>query len=249
MHMKRFLYISIVIFFLIALYFITLTQVLISSQNEFNDNVYIEAKETKNFNKFIAVQVSKYLHLKDEKTNDYQMSLYQILENDEIQKIVIILIPTEKVEFANNHDDKNDLSNITVTSVNDNKTILNTNDLNTAISYGYSDSKIGFMFFTFELKENILVNIKYSDYNGNSIIDLDYELIKRTTQEINDQFINGYTIDEIRTEMNYDKKLTRKLILRIAIYLSIVILVPFVVKIIKQINLVKNKEVKNERNN
>lgn len=46
--------------FMIVLYFVTVAQVLVEKQNIFNDNVYIEAREQKNFDKFIGVQIGKY---------------------------------------------------------------------------------------------------------------------------------------------------------------------------------------------
>lgn len=44
---NKILYIALAIFFLVAIYFVTVTQVLISNQNEFNENIYKTAHESK----------------------------------------------------------------------------------------------------------------------------------------------------------------------------------------------------------
>lgn len=242
MKKKYILYGLIAILFLVAIYFITVAEVLITKQDEFNESVYEEARETKQFDKFLAVQVSKYLLVDEVFDENYKMSIYQIIEKQEEQKIVIIIIPLNDVKYAEDSKDKNDKSKLTSYSVENDKWLLNTSDFDAAISYGYDKSKIGFMFFPFEIKEDQLLNIKYYDYDNNLIFDFERGFDFKTEEEIKDTFKEGYTIDQVKLEMNYDDDLRKKLIIRITIYLGLIIFIPYIYKLIKYLILKPNKK-------
>src|SRR5690554_2153097 len=136
---NKILYIALAIFFLVAIYFVTVTQVLISNQNEFNEKIYKTSRETKDFDEFLAVQVKQYLKLDEISNDDYKMALYQITDNEDDQKIVIILVPLRTVNFASSAEDINDKSQIIVKNLTSDDEIFNTNSFNTAISYGRSE--------------------------------------------------------------------------------------------------------------
>lgn len=221
--------------FMIVLYFVTVAQVLVEKQNIFNDNVYIEARGQKNFDKFIGVQIGKYKLIDEILYEQYQLSLYQIIDNENIQKIVIIIIPLIKVEYAKVSDDGNDLSLVVAKSTNDNKTYLNTNSFDASISFGYDDSKIGFMLFDFTIKNEDEIKIEYFDYNEKLVFQYTNNFSAKTKEEIDLNFKDGYTLDEIKLEMNYESDLRSKLMVRITIYISIIIFVPFIYKLLKHI--------------
>lgn len=242
MKRKNILYVIISILFLIAIYFITVAQVLIEKQDEFNESVYKEARETKNFDKFIAVQVNKYLLIDEVVVEKYKMSLYQITENSNEQKIVIIIVPLVEVKYARDAKDLNDKSRLTTYSIDNDKWLLNTADFDAAISYGYDKDKIGFMFFSFEIKQNDLLSIKYYDYENQLMIDYERNFKYKNSEEINDEFKNGYKIEEIKNEMNYNKFLKNKLIIRITVYLALIILIPYIYKLIKYLIIKPNNK-------
>lgn|SRR5690554_2792778 len=238
---NKILYIALAIIFLVAIYFVTVTQVLISNQNEFNENIYKTARETKDFDEFLAVQVKQYLKLDEISNDDYKMALYQITDNEDDQKIVIILVPLRTVNFASSAEDINDKSQIIVKNLTSDDEIFNTNSFNTAISYGYDKSKVGFMFFSFTLNENSNLNIKYYDYNNNLVFDYKNYFNLRSEEELELTFEQGYSIEEIKIKMDYDKELRNKLMLRIGIYIGLIILIPYLYNLTKVLILKYSK--------
>lgn len=171
--MKRnyIIYGFVAVLFLIAVYFVTVAQVLVENQNEFNENVYKEAREQKKFDKFIGVQVEKYLLLDEANYDSYKLSLYQLGNDQKDQKIVLIIVPTKEIIHADNYEDLNDLSKVTAVGLSNNTNYLNTDTFDVAISFGYDSSKIGFMFFEFDLNKDDEIKINYFDYSGKPVFE------------------------------------------------------------------------------
>ncbi|HHT55948.1 MAG TPA: hypothetical protein GX012_05235, partial [Acholeplasma sp.] len=157
-----------VFIFLIALGFFTMSETIIRQQNKLNDEIFLEAKTTKTFDRFVKYQSSYYLLIDQEEKDNYKFSTYQIITKENENHHLLIIIPTSEVIHATNKDDLNDKTKVILKSENSE---FNTNIYNEALSFGYSDNQVGFMFFNIKTDKDNYLNLKYYDYNNNLIFD------------------------------------------------------------------------------
>lgn len=232
-----------VFIFLIALGFFTMSETIIRQQNALNDEIFLEAKTTKSFDRFVKYQSSYYLLIDQEEIDGFKFTTYQIITNENENHHLLIVVPVEDVKYAEEKTDVNDKTKVVLTTPNHS---FNTNIYNEALSFGYNENQVGFMFFNIKTDKDDTLNIKYYDYNNTLIIDKDFGINGDVDfDNLSNDFEKGYTIVEIETMMNIDEVLRPLIFKRIAIYLVITISIPFIYKLVKTLALKIN--TKNNR--
>lgn len=235
------IYTGFVILGMILLIYLGISELYIREQNNLTNEIFSNAKETKQFDQFVKYQTKYYRLISSEEENNYLFVLYQIITTKDNNEHLIIVIPIDEVDMAANKNDSNDKTKLILESTNNS---LNTNIYSEAISFGYNKDEIGFMFFNIETKTDETLNIKYYDYNDTLIYNKDFVIDGNITDnEITNNFEKGYTLDEIKELMDIDEKLRKTLMIRVVIYLAVAISIPFIYKLIKEL-IIKQKNRK-----
>lgn len=224
-------YIIFVVIFFIVLYFTTMSEMIVRTQNDFNDQIFLEAKEEKEFDDFVKYQTNYFKKVKEINEDNYNMYLYHILIDENVDNLLVIIIPTnyDNISYASKNDEQNDQTRVLLKGKNG---TFDTNDINRAISFGYNDDQVGFMFFNIKIEKDDQILYEYYDYNNNLIIS---DVIEITQVEEDDltTFTKGYSVEEIKELMNLDEIIAKALRKRILIYLIIVVFAPFLYKLFK----------------
>lgn len=223
--------------FLIAFYFVSLTQIIVDVQDIYTSKVFIEAKNNREFNEFLAIQIPKYKLNSISEKEDFTFYFYDGYGDEDTKIVVIIIIPNNNgIKIAESLEDLDDKTNLKI-KVDNNNVIFDPLSSNKALSYGYNDDKVGFMFFDIIVNDHNTLNVTYFDYDGNEIISNDITVSQDSFN--NESYINGYTTEELKNNMELDKTLKSKMIFRITISLVVIILLPYVYKLIKRLVLKK----------
>lgn len=234
------IYICFVIVGTILLVYLGISELYIREQNNLTNEIFEEAKETKDFDKFVKYQSKHYRLISSDEVDSFMFVAYQIITNENNNEHLIIVLPTENIESAASKDDKSDQTKLIIQSENH---LLDTSVYEEAISFGYREDQIGFMFFSLRTNQDKTLSIKYYDYNNVEIYNKDLAINGNITEEeITNSFKNGYTLEEIKELMDIDEKLKNTLIVRITIYLAVAIFIPFVYKLIKELTIRKKRE-------
>ncbi|MDY0276944.1 MAG: hypothetical protein RBQ97_02550 [Acholeplasma sp.] len=240
---NKIIYGSIAVLFLIVIFFISLFEITIREQNNLTNEIFSNAKNTKDFDDFVAYQAAYYDYLEKHDANGYSVTVYNAVEDNQSNHFLVIIIPDnyENIEFADNNSDVND--NTQVTFIINQEIVFDTkkNYPNVAISYGYSNENFGYIFFDYEILNTTKVNVEYRDYHGSEINNFEIDFV--VTKDDFSTFSKGYTREEIQDRLDLTNKLKKEISVRIMIYLIIVIALPFLYKLIKTIIL--NKKEKN----
>src|SRR5690554_5644378 len=183
-------YIIFVVIFFIALYFTTMSEMIVRTQNDFNDQIFLEAKEEKEFDDFVKYQTNYFKKVKEINEDNYNMYLYHILIDENVDNLLVIIIPTnyENITYASKNDDQNDQTRVLLKGKNE---TFDTNDINQAISFGYNDDQVGFMFFNIKIEKDDQILYEYYDYNNNLIISDVIEITKVEEDDLT-TFTKGY---------------------------------------------------------
>ena len=114
---------SIIIFLgLIAIIFIGIIQKTYQENTKFTNMIFDRAKETLDFDDFLAYQVDYFKKIDETSNANYQISIYQLvlLEEDNYKNsLIVFLIPIGEVMMADSKDDPNDFSNIIIKDHNE----------------------------------------------------------------------------------------------------------------------------------
>lgn len=228
-------YILVSIFFMLGFYFVSVTQTIIDTQDIYTNKVFKEAKDNNSFDEFLAIQIPKYKLNKIIKEPDYTFHYYDGFTNDKDKIVIVIISPNNnKIKIAENLDDLNDRTNLIVKDNND--IIFDPLSSSKALSYGYNDHKIGFMFFDIISNNRTKLNFSYYDYDGNLISNEDILVNQSNFDDSNENdYKSGYTTEELKNNMNLNDALKKSLTIRITIALTIIILLPFLFKLVKRL--------------
>lgn len=172
--MKKFViaYIFISILFALALYFITLTL-------SYNARVYAvfqelseEAVASKDFDHFVSYQSIAYHRISSKDSGEYRVFIYQIVgtnDNGYMNQVGVFILPLSEVTSADSVDDPNDQTRMVTIDRDSSLVVFDTKEesdyLGFAVSYGLM--KIGYYFYTVDLRTNQELKIVLYDYEGN----------------------------------------------------------------------------------
>lgn len=230
------LYILFAVIFLIALYFTTTAELIVRTQNTFNDQLFLESKTTNDFEGFVKYQTEYYKMLDKIDEEDYSFHFYHILIEGGIDNFFVVVNPiSNNIKHATSKDDPNDHSRVVLNGLTNE---YDTRNIKDAISYGYNENQIGFMFYNLEITNNDQIEFSYYDYENNLIMNKTINITKVDEVELL-SFNKGITIEEIKELMNLDEIIDKALRKRLLIYLSVVIFAPFIYLVIKRVKLNK----------
>lgn len=217
---------SIIIFLgLLAIIFIGIIQKTYQENTKFTNMIFDRAKETLDFDDFLAYQVDYFKKIDETSNANYQISIYQLvlLEEDNYKNsLIVFLIPIGEVMMADSKDDPNDFSNIIIKDHNE--VIFDSYYFNDAFSltYGLNEEVMGFIYQTIDIDNDDTYNILIKNYEGNPIYENDSLVNIIDNQESLHNFNKGWTIDEISKKMDLTNKLIGQSFIYSLVYLLII---------------------------
>ncbi|WP_162140093.1 hypothetical protein [Haploplasma axanthum] len=240
------IYIVMSLLFLVAIYFVTVSSIITDSQNEFNNKIFSEARETKNFDQFVAYQTKEYKLIDSYDENEYRLVTYHFNSKDDKQGLLFIIIPLKDVKIADSAKDSNDKTKVLITDTLSKESFIDTSTKDVSISYGLNSKNVGFMFFDIVMREKNTIKVTYYDYEGNQKIDKTFNEIALSSSTELETFNKGYTLEEVKEAMGYESELKKALITRITIYIIVVIFAPFIYRLIKTF-IIRKRETGNRK--
>ncbi len=224
--MKKIITGLIVFIGLIAVVFIGIVQVTITSNNQLTNDIFKEAKETKSFDDFLAYQTNYFKKIDEQIKTEYKVVVYQIINLDKdlvFNQLIVFTIPITDVNYSKTEKNLNDKTEFIILNDN-NEQVFNSRDFNgsTALSYGLSDKRLGFIYQTFDLIKDEILTIKIKDYDG--VLYYQNSLNFKFENDINhiNDYQRGWNIDEISSKLNLNNKLIKQTTIYITIYLVVV---------------------------
>lgn len=225
--MNKILIAILIILGLLAVYFLGSTLIAYEEESKYVTKLYEDVKQNKDSETFIKYQNELYVYLDHTENEDYAFHTYA-LENKDLTQIILIISKKTIIEHATDIKDENDLT----------KFVIRTNNLlidtkaderykNYAMSYGFDDSKIGFIYIVQTITDDSF-NIQYQDYHGNIQFEKSFEMPDDSAYQ------KGFTLEEKNKLIGLEKALKTKLIKYIGLYLVFVSMIVLVTIIYKQ---------------
>jgi hypothetical protein len=205
---------------LVVVVVITIISTTYSANHDLSLKIYKEAQVNKNFDSFVRYQTKLGKQLTTYSDDIYDIYVYQLL---------IIIDADDTVKHATHREDPNDKMSVVVTS--DNLPLGDTKAddhyKGYALSYGFSDSILGFVYIGFDVLLDGNLSISITDYDGNIIetIDTVIDVIdyKPDDVETYTDYLIGYTVDDISALIGLEALLFKEVTFYISLYLGIVI--------------------------
>lgn len=229
--MKRFIvwYLVISILIAVAIYFLTL----VLSYNQRVFDIFLElsdeAVEDENFDRFISYQSIAYHQLSRHENDDYIVDVYMSIaqENETYKNLfTLIVLPKNTVDFATSVDDENDQTGLRVINNDTSDTVYETYTETSydgvAVSYGID--YIGFYFYSFDIANDVDLDIELYDYDGQLIINFDQLVTYQSYPDLSHEFELGISDEELESLVDQDTYIYPRLIRNMTIFIIVDIL-------------------------
>lgn len=220
--MKRFLIVYTLMSFVIGtfIYVMTLLEVSTIASNEAYFDLAKTSLEKKDVSEFIKFSSQGFSYIDTFEDDTYHIDVVhvKVINNDEtFSQLGIFVMPKIEVLHATSLKDDVDLTRAVVTfgetTLYDS---LSSENIQYPMSYGIK--VIGFYFYAFEFTMNEDVHITLTNYENQVI----YSQTVPIRTEFNDQdFIEGFTKDELETILQIQPTFETTILRRLAIFLSI----------------------------
>lgn len=212
--------------------YITITATTYALSHELALQIYQDAQTNQDFDSFVRYQTKLGKKLYDSEVNDYYVALYQVVIETSTgyeNQLLVIVDAKVPVDSAANQLDTNDQMSVKIYQddllIHDTKTDENYQGY--ALSYGFDVDVLGFVYVGFTLEiNNDQLSFEIFDYHGELIttneVSLDYVTYDPNGTNYDD-FLKGYTVDEISNMLQLSSVLTEKVSINVLIYLVVVI--------------------------
>jgi hypothetical protein len=217
---------------LVVVVVITIISTTYSANHDLSLKIYKEAQVNKNFDSFVRYQTKLGKQLTTYSDDIYDIYVYYVVvETKEgyLNQLLIIIDADDTVKHATHREDPNDKMSVVVTS--DNLPLGDTKAddhyKGYALSYGFSDSILGFVYIGFDVLLDGNLSISITDYDGNIIVTIDTVIdvidYKPDDVETYTDYLIGYTVDDISALIGLEALLFKEVTFYISLYLGIVI--------------------------
>ena len=229
--MKKYViwYLIISILIAVVIYFTTLTLAYNQRTYDVFNELAAEAVIERDFDQFISIQSLAYNRLSRQENDDYIVDVYlTIAQADTIYKnqFSIFVLPKTNVKYATTVDDENDQTGIRVINNETSDTVFETyrEELyqGKAVSYGFE--RIGFYFSTFEISENMDLNIELFDYDGDLMMTFDQIVNYETYPDLSEDFELAMTDEALETLIDEETYVYPRLTKNMTIYIVVDVL-------------------------
>lgn len=247
--MNKMFTIIVILLGLFAVFFVGMTTITYDASAQFTETIYEKAKENQTFDDFLAYQSFAYGLIHQQADDLFLVDVYHVVtainHDSYMHQLVIFSIPLTDIDYASNIHEINDKTAFMVKNnldviIFDSKT--DPNYQNIALSYGYNDDELGFIYQVVEFESTGDYQIIIHDYHDDVYYD---ETITLTLFDINNldetAFNLGWSTQEISVKMDLTNKLITGVSIYMGIYLTLVIVGFGIYFTIRKINQSKIK--------
>lgn len=217
---------------LVVVVYITITATTYALSHDLALQIYKDAQTNQDFDSFVRYQTKLGKKLHDVEVDEYYVAIYQVVVETSTgyeNQLLVIVDAKALVDSAANQLDSNDQMSVKIYQddllIHDTKTDENYQGY--ALSYGFDDDVLGFVYVGFTLEiDNEDLSFEIFDYHGVLIttnqVNIDYVVYDPNVNDYDD-YLKGYTVDEISDMLQLNSVLTEKVSINVLIYLVVVI--------------------------